>query len=319
MRLVTYTYQQAQTEQTGFLCRGMVVNCASALAYFHRNDTPDRLLMQEIISQDIIFKRLEAIEGNLQQLGSAEWTKLQQHGWIVSPQAISLKAPLPQPRSLRDFYAFEAHVQTCRAKRGLEMVEEWYQLPAFYFSNHQAIFGPQEVIHFPKKALWRDFELEVAIIIGRKGRDIAADSAWDYVFGLSILNDWSARDIQAQEVKVGLGPAKGKDFATTIGPYIATAEEWCDRQSGQKLSLNMKAYINGHQVSEGNTADLYWSIPQLIERASADVTLYPGDVIGTGTVGTGCLLEQDNPTWLQSGDIVMLEVERLGQLQNRIG
>lgn len=319
MKLVTYSTRQNQEQAAGFMCRSMVVSCASAIAYFHRDNATEKLTLLEIMSQEGIYKKLLAVEQHIIQLDQVEWKKIQQQSWVYALSDIILQAPLPHPRSLRDFYAFEAHVKTCRAKRGLEMVEEWYQHPVFYFSNHQAICSPDAVIYFPRTSNWRDFELELAIIIGHEGRDITAKEAWDYVFGLTILNDWSARDIQAQEVKVGLGPAKAKDFATSIGPYIATPDEWQDRIDGQRISLKMKAFVNGKQVSEGNSAELYWSIPQLIERASDSVTLYPGDVIGTGTVGTGCLLEQAHPKWLEPGDEVTLEIERLGKLKNRIG
>lgn len=237
---------------------------------------------------------------------------------IFSVTEVKLTAPLPRPSSVRDFYAFEQHVQTCRKKRGLDMVEQWYDMPVFYFSNHQAIIGPEDSVVFPKRSLKRDFELEVGIVIGKEGRDITREEAFEYVFGLTILNDWSARDIQAEEVKVGLGPAKAKDFATSIGPSIVTMEEWGDRREGEHIDLTMEAYRNGQLISEGNLKNLYWSIPQLIERASQDCSLYPGDILGTGTVGTGCLLEHVSPQWLTSGDELELKVERLGVLKNYV-
>jgi fumarylacetoacetate (FAA) hydrolase len=193
----------------------------------------------------------------------------------------------------------------------------------FYVTNHAAIYGPDDVIPYPVGSSALDYELEVACVIGRSGRDIEAEHAEDYIFGYTIYNDWSARDIQKQEMRVGLGPAKGKDFAQSFGPYLATPDELADRHAGRPgvYDLEMVARVNGEERSRGNWKDLYWSFGQMIERASAGVTLYPGDVIGSGTVGTGCLLEltRAQGPWLQPGDVVELEVERLGVLRNRIG
>ncbi|WP_202078349.1 fumarylacetoacetate hydrolase family protein [Caldalkalibacillus salinus] len=255
----------------------------------------------------------------------SKWAEQEWEGWKADHQAqvipfdqVSLAAPLPVPHSFRDFYAFEAHVKTCRGKRGLDMVDQWYAAPAFYFSNHQSITGPNTEITFPRLSKKRDYELEIGIVIGKEGRNITRDQAFDYVFGLTIINDWSARDIQAEEVKVGLGPAKGKDFSTSVGPFLVSADEWRDRLTGEQIDLSMEAYINDKKQSSGNLNQLYFSIPQLVEQASKDCTLFPGDLLGTGTVGTGCLLEQEEPTWLQSGDRVALKVERLGVLTNTI-
>lgn len=234
---------------------------------------------------------------------------------------VKLKAPLPTPRSFRDFYAFEQHVKSARENRGLEMVPEWYDIPVFYFSNHQAMKGTEEIIERPRKCEWLDYELEVACIIGREGRDITREQANEYIFGYCILNDWSARDLQRKEMKVGLGPAKGKDFATSIGPYIVTKDELDGLVCRKGFNLNMTAKVNGVLLSEGNLKDLYYSFGEMIERASDGVTLYPGEVIGSGTVGTGCILElgQTVHRWLEPGDVVELEVEKLGVLRNTIG
>lgn len=233
---------------------------------------------------------------------------------------IHLKAPLPVPRSFRDFYAFEQHVKTARENRGLEMIPEWYEIPVFYFSNHMAIKGPGEEIAKPRDCKWLDYELEIACVIGKEGRNIRAEEAENYIFGYCILNDWSARDLQRQEMKVGLGPAKGKDFATSIGPWIITKDELELKKSGKGYDLSMKARVNGILLSEGNLKNIYYSFAEMIERASAGVTLYPGEIIGSGTVGTGCILElgTDVHRWLLPGDVVELDIDKLGVLKNSV-
>lgn len=233
---------------------------------------------------------------------------------------VMLIAPLPRPKSFRDFYAFEQHVKSARENRGLKMIPEWYQIPVFYFSNHLAIMGPEDQITKPIECNWLDFELEIACIIGKQGRNITAAEAEDYIFGYCILNDWSARDLQRQEMKVGLGPAKGKDFATSIGPWVITKDEMNPLRSGKGFDISMRARINGSLLSEGNMKGIYYSFGEMIERASAGVTLYPGEMIGSGTVGTGCILELGTEVhrWLQPGDEVELEIDKLGVLKNSI-
>jgi 2-keto-4-pentenoate hydratase/2-oxohepta-3-ene-1,7-dioic acid hydratase in catechol pathway len=233
---------------------------------------------------------------------------------------LQLKAPLPTPRSFRDFYAFEQHVRMARERRGLAVVPEWYKMPVFYFSNHLSISGPGDEISRPENCYWLDYELEIACIIGKKGRDIPAESADSYIFGYCILNDWSARDLQREEMKVGLGPAKGKDFSTTIGPWLVTKDELETFKLNKGFSLAMKARVNGILLSEGNMKDIYYSFGEMISRASQGVTLYPGEMIGSGTVGTGCILELGSNVhrWLEPGDQIELEIDHLGILQNTV-
>lgn len=233
---------------------------------------------------------------------------------------VRLIAPLPNPKSFRDFYAFEQHVKSARENRGLKMIPEWYQIPVFYFSNHLAIKGPEDKISKPIECNWLDYELEIACIIGKQGRNITAGEAEDYIFGYCILNDWSARDLQRKEMKVGLGPAKGKDFATSIGPWIVSKDEMEPLRLGKGYDISMKARINGILLSEGNMKDIYYSFGEMVERASAGVTLYPGEIIGSGTVGTGCILELGTEVhrWLQPGDEVEMEIDKLGVLKNSI-
>lgn len=233
----------------------------------------------------------------------------------------SFLSPIVRPPSFRDFYAFEAHVKTARAKRGLEVPAAWYELPVFYFSNPNALVGHDDAVFAPAGCEELDYELELGIVIGRGGRDIPPGRAWEHVAGFTILNDLSARDLQRREMAVGLGPAKGKDFATAAGPWLATRDEFADRIEGERLTLGMSARVNGRELSRGNVADLQHSIPRLIAQASRDVDLFPGDLLGTGTVGTGCILElgpEHTGGWLKPGDVVELEIERLGVLRTRI-
>ncbi len=241
---------------------------------------------------------------------------------LLPRSEIKLLAPLPRPRSLRDFFAFEQHVATARRHRGQTVPPAWYRMPVFYFGNHGAIIGPDEPLPMPRTERL-DYELEVACVIGRQGRDIDPEEAWDYIAGFTIMNDWSARDIQLEEMSVGLGPAKGKDFATSLGPSIVTLDELEEylTDNGEQLHLEMIARVNGREYSRGNLGDMYYSWGEIIAHASRDVTLYPGDVLGSGTVGGGCILELTPEAvggWIEPDDVVELEVTGLGVLRNRI-
>jgi fumarylacetoacetate (FAA) hydrolase len=235
-------------------------------------------------------------------------------------EEVKLLAPLPHPSSLRDFYAFEQHVATAARNRGRHVPLAWYEIPVFYFGNHAAIYGPGADVPMPRtKAL--DYELEIACVIGRAGRDILEEDAAEYIAGYTIMNDWSARDVQLEEMAVGLGPAKGKDFATSLGPWLVTPDELEQHELGDgRYNLPMVARVNGVERSRGNFRDIYYTFAQMIARASRDANLYPGDVLGSGTVGTGCLLEltAGQGPWLAEGDIVELEVGGLGVLKNRV-
>lgn len=242
---------------------------------------------------------------------------------VFALSQVKLTPPLHRAATLRDFYAFEQHVKTANENRGRDVPPQWYEIPVFYFSNPNSIYGPDDTIPYPKKSNALDYELEVACVIGKQGRDIQPEAAEDYIFGYMIFNDWSARDIQRQEMAVGLGPAKGKDFASSFGPWLVTPDELADRHTGRPgvYDLQMVARVNGVETSRGSWKDLHWSFGEMIARASEDATLYPGDVIASGTVGTGCLLEvtRGQGPYLQPGDVVELEVERLGILRNVIG
>ncbi|WP_108669905.1 fumarylacetoacetate hydrolase family protein [Peribacillus acanthi] len=239
---------------------------------------------------------------------------------VYSLSEVTLMAPLPRPVSIRDFYAFEQHVKTSRSRRGLDVIPEWYDFPVFYFTNHLAVKGPDEEIERPPGCEWLDYELEIACVIGKQGRDISASEAEDYIFGYFIMNDWSSRDIQREEMKVGLGPAKGKDFATSFGPYLVSKDELESYRHDDVYDLEMTATVNGKLLSKGNLKDIYYSFGEMIERASKGVTLYPGEVIGSGTVGTGCILELGTEVhrWLEPGDEVEFTIDGLGTLKNTV-
>jgi fumarylacetoacetate (FAA) hydrolase len=255
---------------------------------------------------------------------------------VYDQSAVQILAPVPHPPSCRDAYAFRQHVATARRNRGVEMIPEFDQYPVFYFTNHNAIIGPGELVVESDHLQKLDFELECAIVIGKRGKNIEARDADQYVAGLTIMNDFSARVLQMEEMKLNLGPAKGKDFATAIGPWLVTLDELADRRvstpNGDKYDLRMTARHNGQLISEGNFRDMDWTFAEIIERASYGVELYPGDVIGSGTVGTGCYLElngtrtleakekgeQYTPVWLQEDDTIELEIEGLGKLRHTI-
>jgi len=235
---------------------------------------------------------------------------------------VQLLAPVPDPQSFRDFYAFEQHVRAARKLRGLEMHPDWFRIPIFYFSNPAAIYGHGSEIPYPRKTNELDFELEFAVIIAGAGSDIPSKDADRHIAGYTICNDWSARDLQREEMAMSLGPAKGKDFATSFGPYMVTPDELEDAwDENGKLNLRMTCHVNGTLISDGNTNDLYHPFKDMIERASMNTKLLSGDYLGSGTVGTGCILElrpENTGGWIKKGDVVTLEVKRLGVLENKI-
>jgi fumarylacetoacetate (FAA) hydrolase len=233
-----------------------------------------------------------------------------------------MRLPIPEVTSIRDFYAFEQHVRTCRGHRGLDMIPEWYRVPVFYFSNPASVIGQDDPVSAPRGSQALDYELELACVIGKGGQDLPDDDrAMEHVAGFTIMNDWSARDLQRVEMAVGLGPSKGKDFATSLGPGLVTFDELQDCYRDGRLHLDMIATVNGRVLSHGNAGTMHWSWPQLLAHASRDAPLRPGDVLGSGTVGTGCILELTPEAvggWLKPGDVVALSVERIGTLRNQV-
>ena len=248
----------------------------------------------------------------------------------------NLLAPVPNPPSCKDAYAFRQHVATARRNRGVDMIPEFDQFPIFYFTNHNAILGPsQDILCMPDHMQRLDFELEAAIVIGKKGRNIKASDADNYIAGYLIMNDMSARGLQMEEMKLNLGPAKGKDYCTIIGPYLVTPDELKNKKvetinghTGNTYSLEMKCWVNGELVSQGNMRDMNWTFAEIIERCAYGADILPGDVIGSGTVGTGCFLELNGtnklkdpeytPVWLQDGDVIEMEIECLGRIKNKV-
>ena len=254
---------------------------------------------------------------------------------IAPVKDFTLLAPVPRPTSCRDGYAFRQHVESARRNRGVEMIKEFDQYPIFYFTNHNAVQGPGDVYCMPDHFQQLDFELEVAIVIGKEGRNIKAKDADAYIAGFTIMNDLSARKLQMEEMLLNLGPAKGKDFSTVIGPWLVTPGELStylvpakQGHVGNNYNLSMKCWVNDKLVSEGNVKYMDWTFAEIIERCSYGVTIFPGDVIGSGTVGTGCFLELNGtgklnnsnyePQWLQANDTVKMTIDGLGTLVNTI-
>jgi 2-keto-4-pentenoate hydratase/2-oxohepta-3-ene-1,7-dioic acid hydratase in catechol pathway len=243
---------------------------------------------------------------------------------VVAEADARLCAPLPRPPSIRDFMAFEAHVVTANKGLGRPMNPDWYELPVFYFTNPAAVLGPHDDVPVSPGSSAFDYELEVGVVVGTPGADLDPAEALAHVAGYTVLCDWSARDLQAREMGMGLGPAKGKDGATSLGPYLVTPDELPAIGAGTAPALAMTAAVDGEVWSRGDLGDLYWSVGQLLAYASRGTTLRPGDVLGTGTVGTGCILElaathgAERFPYLTAGQQVRLEVERLGAIDARV-
>jgi fumarylacetoacetate (FAA) hydrolase len=320
MKLVSYL--KDEHEQLGVLVDGLIYDTD----YLHP-ELPATMAMFLAYWDDYFLIAQEGVqmieEGRIAQ------------GKGTPVESVQLLAPVPFPTSCRDGYAFRQHVAAARRNRKVDMIPEFDQYPIFYFTNHHSIKGPGEVACMPDHFERLDFELEAAIVICKPGRNIKAEEADAYIGGLMIMNDLSARRLQMEEMLLNLGPAKGKDFATTIGPCLVTLDELeafetaaKEGHVGKSWNLKMTCKVNGVQVSEGNLGDMDWTFAEIIERASYGVDLYPGDVIGSGTVGTGCFLELNgtgklnNPDyaeqWLQAGDVVEMEMENIGVLSNTI-
>jgi fumarylacetoacetate (FAA) hydrolase len=312
MKLVTYSHEAHGVQHHAGLLQGdRILNAARLL------DAERPLSMRELLDMGpTALSRLDAAASRFAADHAAA---------VFVPREIAvpawesrLAAPLPDPPSIRDFYAFEQHVAAGYRKRGRDLPAAWYEVPVFFFMHTADLLGPNDAVAKPAATAELDFELELAAVIGRAGRDIAVDDAWSYVAGFTIMNDWSARDLQRQEMSLGLGPAKGKDFASSFGPAIVTIDELRDRIDGGRIDLAMSARINDEEVSRDSSASMHWTFPQLIAHASRHATLRPGDLIGSGTCGTGCLLELEVHPWLEPGDEVELEIERLGRLRSPI-
>jgi fumarylacetoacetate (FAA) hydrolase len=230
-------------------------------------------------------------------------------------------APVPEPPTVRDFYAYERHVAAGAERRGAEIAPYWYEAPAFYFSNPASILGPGEPLRRPAATSLLDFELEIAAVVGVTDE---ADESLE-IAGFTLLNDWSARDVQAAEVTVGLGPHKAKDFGTSLGPHLVTPDA-LPYEDG-RLRIRARVLVNGHEVTASDASEQHFGWPELVAHAARDTRLRPGDVLGSGTLAGGCMLELgplarqaggDGRRWLEPGDLVVLEADRLGRLETPI-
>jgi len=311
MKLITYKIQNSESHQIGVVEDNLIYNLNN---YFGDISLVDMFQVENY--QDQIALHIcndDCIKHNFEE--------------------ITILPPIPKPTSFRDAYAFRQHVETSRKNRGLNMIAEFDQFPVFYFSNHNTMFADGEEIKLmPDHFEQLDFELEFAIVIGKGGRNILSKDADQHIAGFCILNDLSCRRLQMEEMRLSLGPAKGKDFANVLGPYLVTPDELfskiIDTPCGNKYDLNMKCFVNGELLSEGNAKDMNWTFAEIIERASYGVELFPGDVIGSGTVGTGCLLEINGSgkranldyieRWIEEGDQIEMQIEGLGKISNKI-
>lgn len=320
MKFLTYKEHNNPNQIFGFKYKNELIDINKSAVYFIDKYSDDRFvsipktLKEALVNWDRNFLLLKELETKISQEDTSSFSIKEKDALILPP--------VPDPPSFRDFYAFEQHVRAARKLRGLEMNPDWYKIAIFYFSNPNCCYGHKEEIPYPKNTTELDFELEFAIIIGNGGSDIEASDANKVIAGYTILNDWSSRNLQREEMPMSLGPAKGKDFASSFGPYMVTPDElendWDDHG---KLNLRMTCHVNGNLISDGNTNDLYHSFGDMIERASMNTKLVPGEYIGSGTVGTGCILElrpENTGGWIKKGDSVRLEIEKLGALENRI-
>lgn len=326
MNLVTFS-QAGGSGRVGVLHNNYVVDLEQALAWCVENRVISAALPAPHTVLEAVTgpqKEQEAIQAAVGTVCGLRLERLDVRGEPVAHrlEETSLQSPLARPSSLRLFAAFEAGIQRFFQLQGLSTVpREWGQMPIFFFGNHLAIFGPDEEISKPRGSAWLDFELGIACVIGRTGRDISLEEAEDHIAGYTIINDWTARDYQLSEMRAAMGPHKGKDFATSLGPLLVTPDELADRQmSAGRYNLGMIARVNGNEIGRSNLQEIHWTFPQMIARASSDTPLHPGDVLGSGVIGRGCLYDvtDGRGPWLRPGDIVELEIERLGVLRNQI-
>ena len=320
MKLLTYIKDENEQPSFGFKVNDFIVDIRKGAEWINQDQGNDKFLtipndLKTALEEwnhffPILIEMQETVQnGDLSKFSNAE-------------SELEILPPIINPPSFRDFYAFEQHVRAARKLRGLEMHPDWFKIAIFYFSNPNCCYGHGQEIPYPSNTTELDFELEFAIIIGNGGSDIKAEDAAEVIAGYTILNDWSSRNLQREEMPLSLGPAKGKDFASSFGPYMVTPDELEDAwDNNGRLDLRMTCHVNGKLISDGNTNDLYHSFGNMIERASMNTKLMPGEYIGSGTVGTGCILElrpENTGGWVQKGDTVTLEVERLGKLENTI-
>ena len=326
MKFATYTTFRGEKPRFGFIIEDKIIDIMRSSIWMNEHNKDSSFLSIPTTLKLALnkwnenFDKLIKLKQNISDLDHSE---LQINGKSISINLndVHLLPPVPNPTSFRDFYAFEQHVKAARKLRGLDMNPDWYRIPIFYFSNTTSIYGHKEEIPYPKETKELDFELELAIIIANGGKNIDKKDAEKFIAGYTILNDWSARDLQREEMQMNLGPAKGKDFANSFGPFMVTPDELNNHWENDKMNLRMTCYLNDNLISDGNTNDLYHSFPSMIQRASMNVDLKAGDYIGSGTVGTGCILElrpESTGGWLKKGDTIRLEIDNIGVLENTI-
>lgn len=320
MKLVTYSKQGK--EQLAFCINDMLYDVNIADSNLPQTVTP---VLWDWEKYNDLLRRAE------DDIRSGKNTKAEGIAFNMA----NILAPVPRPTSCRDGYAFRQHVAAARRNRKVDMIAEFDQYPIFYFTNHNAVQGPGDIPCMPDHFQKLDFELEAAVVLGKKGRNIKAEDADKYIAGYMIMNDMSARTLQMEEMLLNLGPAKGKDFSTVIGPVLVTPDELEQykvpakaNHVGNNYNLAMRCRVNGIQVSEGNVGDMDWTFAEIIERCAYGADILPGDVIGSGTVGTGCFLELNGTgklndpnykeQWLQPGDVVEMDIDGLGTLRNTI-
>jgi fumarylacetoacetate (FAA) hydrolase len=326
MKFVTYTTYRGEKPRFGFIINENIIDIMRSSIWLNEHNKDSSFLSIPTTLKLTLnewnknFDKLVKLE---QLIADLDYSTLQINGKSISIDLndAHLLPPVPSPTSFRDFYAFEQHVKAARKLRGLDMNPDWYKIPIFYFSNTTSLYGHKEEIPYPKETKELDFELELAVLIANGGKNIDKKDANELIAGYTILNDWSARDLQREEMQMNLGPAKGKDFANSFGPYMVTPDELNNNWENDKMNLRMTCHLNDKLISDGNTNDLYHSFPTMIQRASMNVDLKPGDYIGSGTVGTGCILELRPETtggWLKRGDTIRLEIDNIGILENTI-
>lgn len=326
MKLLSYSLDRRVEPRLAFSYAGYAVDVMRAALWMKDNRkatqfltlaTSMRLALADWNTQFPLLQELQSAISTLELSG----LRANDRPVALPEDEIVFFPPVTDPINVRDFYAFEQHVRSARKRRKLDMIPEWYDLPVFYFTNPGALMGHSWDVQAPTYTSELDFELELACVIAHGGKDIRLERAESHIAGYTIMNDWSARDVQRQEMKIGLGPAKGKDFATSLGPYLVTADEFSNLMVGKGANVEMIARRNGQELSRGNWKDIHFSFAEMIVRASEGVKLFPGDIIGSGTVGTGCILElgpEKSDGWLQVGDRVELEIQGIGSLTNRI-
>ena len=325
MKLVTFRPTASDASASGIVARkariGVVLDSGRILDLAKVDGHLSGLTMLDVLrDQDVHVPRIEGLLSMATELSSSA---------LHDPRRVELLAPLPRPVSLRDGYAFRQHVETARRNRGVPMIPEYDRFAVFYFSNPLSVIGPGELRVGRRRLEQLDFELEAFCVVGRTVTNPTLAEADEAIFGYGVMNDFSARALQMEEMKLNLGPAKGKDFATALGPWLVTKDDLAAEgrivpsPRGNVVRGTMTADVNGVEVSRGELSDMHWTFAQILQRAADGVTLEPGEVIGSGTVGTGCFLELNgskitNDRWLKPGDSVSLTIDGLGTLTNHV-